>query len=139
MKKVKVLSLCMVVMLSSASLFAQTPQSPQKDRSQVRSERMISDLNLNEKQAKELKEIENSFSTKMKADRENAKADREKMRQEMTKMRTEKDAQIKKILTDEQYQKYQSLSKQKNNKKGNHAKDGRKGKSDKKGSCCSKS
>ena len=60
------------------------------------------------------------FATKMKNDRESAKADRQKMRDNMKQMREDRNAKIKKILTDEQYQQYLKMEK-------DHHKDMRKG------------
>ena len=54
----------------------------------------------------------------MNKEREAVKDDREKMREKMTAMYTEKEAQIKKILTDEQYKLYQEKQKKVPRKKG---------------------
>ena len=54
----------------------------------------------------------------MNKEREAVKDDREKMREKMTAMYTEKEAQIKKILTDEQYKLYQEKQKKAPRKKG---------------------
>lgn len=67
---------------------------------------MIEELKLDDKQAADFRKVEADFREQMKKEREAVKEDREKMREKMTAMRTEKDAQIKKILTDEQYNQY---------------------------------
>ena len=85
-------------------------QGKKGDPSQ-RSEKMIEELKLDDKQAAEFRKVEADFREQMNKEREAVKDDREKMREKMTTMRTEKEAQIKKILTDEQYKLYQEKQK----------------------------
>ena len=66
---------------------------------------------VDDKQAAEFRKVEADFREQMNKEREAVKDDREKMREKMTTMRTEKEAQIKKILTDEQYKLYQEKQK----------------------------
>ena len=104
----KVIGLFLVILISTATVFAQggNRQGKEGDPSK-RSEKMIEDLKLDDKQAAEFRKVEADFREQMKKERESVKEDREKMREKMIAMRTEKDAQIKKILTDEQYKQYQ--------------------------------
>ena len=91
----KVIGLFLVILISTATVFAQGgDRQGKKGDPSKRSEKMIEELKLDDKQAAE-----------------SVKEDREKMREKMTAMRTEKDAQIKKILTDEQYKQYQEKQK----------------------------
>lgn len=73
-------------------------------------EQMVSELGLSDEQAEKLKAV----FEEMKPDRNNS--GERPSREEMEKKRSETDAKIKKILTDEQYAKYQEL--QKKNKGG---------------------
>lgn len=108
----KVIGLFLVILISSTTVFAQGGhRQGKKGDPSKRSEKMIEELKLDEKQAAEYRKVEADFREKMQKDREAAKEEREKKREKMTAMRTEKDAQMKKILTDEQYKLY--LEKQK--------------------------
>jgi Spy/CpxP family protein refolding chaperone len=129
MKTVKVLSLCMVMLVGSMSLFAQDAKKgdrPERGDKGQRSERIVSELNLNDQQAAEFKKIEEDFSAKMKTQREAMKAAEQKNREEVKTMIDEKDAAVKKILTEEQYKQYTELSKR--GKKHGPAPRGEKGK-----------
>jgi Spy/CpxP family protein refolding chaperone len=139
MKTVKVLGLCMVMLVGSMSLFAQDAKKgdrPERGDKGQRYERIISELNLNEKQATEFKKIEEDFSAKMKTKREAMKAVEEKNREEVKTIVDEKDAAVKKILTEEQYKQYTDLSKR--GKKHGPGPRGEKGKrpAPKKQGCC---
>ena len=108
----KVIGLCLVLLVSSVSVFAQSGKRSAKkggDPAQ-RCEKMIADLKLNEKQAADFRKVEAEFRDKMKAEKKQADSDRQKMREKMTTMRNDRDAEIKKILTEDQYK--QSLEKQ---------------------------
>ena len=108
----KVIGLFLVILISTATVFAQGgDRHGKKGDPSKRSEKMIEELKLDDKQAAEYRKVEADFLEQMKKERESVKEDREKMREKMTAMRTEKDAQIKKILTDEQYKQYQEKQK----------------------------
>ena len=115
----KVIGLFLVILISSATVFAQSGnrQGKKGDPSQ-RSEKMIEELKLDDKQAAEFRKVEADFREQMNKEREAVKDDREKMREKMTAMYTEKEAQIKKNLTDEQYKLYQEKQKKVPRKKG---------------------
>lgn len=108
----KVIGLFLVILISTATVFAQGGNRPgKKGDPSKRCERMVEDLKLDDKQAAEFRKIEADFRDQMKKEREAMEKDREKMREKMTAMRAERDEQMKKILTDEQYKQY--LEKQK--------------------------
>lgn len=115
----KVIGLFLVILISSATVFAQNGNRQRKmgDPSQ-RSEKMIEELKLDDKQAAEFRKVEADFREKMNKEREAVKDDREKMREKMITLYNEKEAQIKKILTDEQYKQYQEKQKKAPRKKG---------------------
>ena len=99
----KVIGLFLVILISSTTVFAQSGnRQGKKGDPSKRSEKMIEELKLNDKQAAEFRKVEADFKDQMTKEREAVKEDRQKMREKMTAMRTEKDAQIKSILTDEQ-------------------------------------
>ena len=101
----KVIGLCLVLLISSVSVFAQDGKRGAKkggDPAQ-RCEKMIADLKLDEKQAADFRKVEAEFRDKMKAERKQADWDRRKMREKMMSLR---DAEMKKILTEDQYKQY---------------------------------
>ncbi len=103
----QVLSLVVALLLGSTVCIAQNPQRGRMDR-EKRMEQMITELGLNEKQAKDFKAV----MEEMKPAKRDAQA--RPSREEMQKKRTEMETKIKSILTDEQYKKYQEI-RQKNN------------------------
>lgn len=62
---------------------------------------MIADLKLDEKQAADFRKVEAEFRDKMKAERKQADLDRRKMREKMMSLRDDRDAEMKKILTED--------------------------------------
>lgn len=100
----KVIGLCLVLLISSVSVFAQDGKRRTKKGGDPvqRCEKMIADLKLNEKQAD---------------------SDRRKMREKMITMRNERDAEMKKILTEDQYKQYLEKQRSQSPRKGH----GRKG------------
>ena len=50
--------------------------------------------------------MEAEFRDKMEAERKQLDSDRQKMREKMTAMRNDRDAEMKKILTEDQYKQY---------------------------------
>ena len=107
MKK-QILGLAVVLFMGSAVCMAQDNRGGRPDMSK-RIEQMVTDLGLNETQAKE-------FKAEMRPNR-NASGERPS-REEMEKKRNEADAKLKKILTDEQYKKYQSMRPQRGQRRG---------------------
>ena len=94
---------------------AQNHQKGKADR-EKRIEKMVTDLGLNEKQAKDFQ----AAMEEMKPAKN--KSDEKPSREEMQKKKKEVDAKIKSILTDEQYKKYQDMRKKDNAKKKKKAK-----------------
>ncbi|MDR1722487.1 MAG: hypothetical protein LBR84_00930 [Tannerella sp.] len=73
----------------------------------ARLEQLKKDLGLNEKQVESIKTIDENFMKKMQAQREQGQdGDREARMQQMRKMSEERNAEYKKILTEEQYKKF---------------------------------
>ena len=107
MKK-QILGLAVVLFMGSAVCMAQDNRGGRPDMSK-RIGQMVTDLGLNETQAKEFKAV-------MRPNRD-ASGERPS-REEMEKKRNEADAKLKKILTDEQYKKYQSMRPQRGQRRG---------------------
>lgn len=106
MKKV-IFSLAMFALVASGSVMAQN--RPQRMNPEQRMEQMVKELNLNEQQAKDFKEVMESMRP------QRGQGERPS-REEMEKRRTEMNTKIKGILTEEQYQKYQEM--QQRNRRG---------------------
>ena len=106
----KVIGLCLVVLLSSTSVFARENRRMDKRKMDpsARCEKMIADLKLDEKQAADFRKVEAEFRDKMKAERKQADWDRRKMREKMMSLRDDRDAEMKKILTEDQYKQINS-------------------------------
>ena len=104
----KVIGLFLVILLSTVSVYAQKEKRSNKggDPSQ-RIEKLIKELNLNDKQAADFRKLNTEFREKMQKERGNMDSDRQKMREKMTSMRNEMNAEVKKILNDEQFKQYQ--------------------------------
>ena len=106
----QILSLAVALLIGSTVCMAQNHQKGKADR-EKRIEKMVTDLGLNEKQAKDFK----AAMEEMKPAKN--KSDEKPSREEMQKKKKEVDAKIKSILTDEQYKKYQDMRKKDNAKK----------------------
>ena len=113
MKKI-IFSLAMFAFLVSGSV-CMAQNRPQRMNPGQRTEKMVKDLGLDEKQAKDFKALMES----MRPQRGQNMGERPS-REEMQKRRAEMDAKIKGILTEEQYQKYQEML-----KKNHRGKDGK--------------
>ena len=109
----KVIGLCLVMLFSTATLFAQGKkgrgEKPNHDPAK-RMEQMITDLKLDDTQTAEFRKIYEEQADKMKQERETAreaaKENREKQREKMEAMRSEQNEKVKKILTEDQYKQY---------------------------------
>lgn len=109
----KGLVLAMLVMFTSVVAFAQEAAKPDNKRPDPskRYEQMAKELDLNEKQSKEFIKINKDFSDKAKKLRDVANTDKEKARTDMIRMRNDRNDQIKKVLTDDQFKNFQDKEK----------------------------
>lgn len=110
MKKQLVI-LAAALFISSAACMAQEKRGGRPDMSQ-RIEQMVSELGLDEAQAKDFKAAMEEMRPAKGGNGERPS------REEMEKKQAELDAKIKKILTGEQYKKYQSMQSQRNGGRG---------------------
>ena len=128
MKKM-MMALAAVIMISSSAMAQeQNGQRPERkmDRNEMikhRTDRMVKDYGLNEEQGKKLLELNTSFADKMPGARGNRgeRPSREEMEAQREKMRATMDAynaELKNILTEEQFSKYQEDSKKFRNGRG---------------------
>ena len=108
-----------VTLLFSVSLFAQGPQRREfkpEDMATRMADGMKKELSLNDKQYKSVYDLYLKRGEEMKARREKGQqgqqVDREARREEMKKSQEAMNAELKKILTAEQYTKYEEMLKQ---------------------------
>lgn len=92
----KVIGLCLVLLISSVSVFAQDgKRGAKKEVIRHNVVKMIADLKLDEKQAADFRKVEAEFREKMEAERKQADLDRRKMREKMMSLRDDRDAEMK--------------------------------------------
>ena len=118
MKKIILAAFALVF---SMSIFAQQPQRGERrefkpeEMATLQADRMKKDLDLNEEQYKALYNFYLKRGEEMKKERakfqEGQQIDREALRAEMAKRQEAQNAELKKILTEEQYKKYEELQK----------------------------
>ncbi len=106
----KVLVMLLIVALGGISAYAQQNQQERRQRMEQMNERIASDLKLDDKQKAEFKQINDKYLKKMDEERQamQGQMDRDKMREKMQAMNKERNADMKKIMTDEQFKKYQT-------------------------------
>lgn len=127
MKKVFALGLLILATTVSAFAFDGVQQDSKKRPDPAeRMNKIVKELNLNEKQTKDFKKVNEEFVEKMKKEREANKEDKGKAREAMAAAQKDRNAKIKKILTEEQYKKFEEMEKasreQRNgNKSGNRS------------------
>lgn len=132
----KIIGLSLVMLVSSVSLFAQSAERSRRGTREIdpekRCERMISKLQLDEKQAADFKKLNEKYAQQMTKEREAMKAEREKQQTKMLAMRDAHDKDVKKLLTEEQYKQYMERGRSGNgNKEGFERRKDMRGKSGK--------
>ena len=102
-----VICLCLGCVLATTSLFARDHRRGGgrmgEMNDSIRCERMITRLQLDEKQAVEFRKQHQEFAMQAKKEREQMQALREQHQQKMKALRDKQDAELKKLLTEEQY------------------------------------
>jgi len=95
---------------------------------QKRMEALYTELNFSDAQKQKFEEISNKYQEKRRAIFQNGRGgDREAMRAQVEKMREEQSAELKKIMTEEQFEKYSKIMEEqrKNNRGGRGGRGGR--------------
>lgn len=129
MKKLSFLTLCLFFMLgmscnagketTTAAAAQPAPAAQPEGRQagprgqggggQAQMEQLVADLGLNEDQKVEFEAINAKYRKEMQAMREQANGDFASMRPKMQEMRTAQNEEIKQILTEEQFAKYEKI------------------------------
>ena len=99
--------LCLGCVLATTSLFARDHRRGRgrmgEMNDSIRCERMITRLQLDEKQAVEFRKQHQEFAMQAKKEREQMQTLREQHQQKMKALRDKQDAELKKLPTEEQY------------------------------------
>ena len=92
---------------------------PRGGQGQEQMQALIAELGLNEDQQEEWQAINQKYRGQMRAMREEANGDFASMRGKMQELRAAQNEEIKAILTDEQYQKYEKfVAERRSNRRG---------------------
>jgi periplasmic protein CpxP/Spy len=92
-----------------------------KEMAKRQTEQLTEELDLNKDQQKKVLELNEKYSEKMSAmfqDMRSGGGDREAMREKMGKMREEQNKEMKKILTEDQYKKYEKYLEERRSRRG---------------------
>ena len=102
-----VICLCLGCVLATTSLFARDHRRGSGRHGamndSIRCERLITRLQLDEKQAAEFRKQHQEFAMQAKKEREQMQTLREQHQKQMQALRDKQDAELKKLLTEEQY------------------------------------
>lgn len=117
MKALKVFSIFAILFFASISIsFAQSQMTEeQKKEMQAVAEQYIGKLNLTDEQKEEFQAMNIKYAEKMLALKEGGGSKMSKMKKAKG-IRSEKEAEVKKMLSDEQYATYQSFQKEMSDK-----------------------
>ena len=99
----RIVMLAALLIMGIAAGMAQKAERGNRPDPSKQTEQMVTELGLNEDQAKQFKAVMEGMRPAR------SESGERPSREEMEKKRAEADAKIKAILTDEQYQKYQAL------------------------------
>jgi len=110
-----------IAVLSSTGLYAQKGNKRSaEDIASRQTEWMVKELSLDKVQAEKISAINLNFTKQMFSVREKHMGDREAMQSEMKKYRKEKDTEMKKVLTEDQFKLYEKkLAEMREQRKGN--------------------
>lgn len=104
----KLVTLSLVMFLSITATFAQSRNRQDFEaRQQKQFEQLVQDLNLNDKQQKEWKSVNEKYAKQMQADREQMKQDKAKAREKIQKLNTDRESELSKILNSDQKTKWE--------------------------------
>lgn len=121
-------AMLLVLVLISAFTFAQKnhhgkQEHDTKARAAKHAEQMKKDLSLNDDQFAKVKSLNEKFSAKYAVVRKDTSLTRGRAMSQMKKIRTEQDAELKTILTSDQYTKWNELKAKKEAEHKEHFKD----------------
>jgi Spy/CpxP family protein refolding chaperone len=123
MKTKKTLFIGLMIFAFTSVVMAQKEQSQStEERVKQQTEQMVKDLNLTEDQIPTVEKINQKYAEKMETVRDQNQGNRENMRSEMRQLFEDRDAELKKVLTNEQFEIYKKKQEerraQRRNKRG---------------------
>lgn len=101
-----VVSVALVLALTMSAFAGNKDKKPCREKCEFPCEQVIKDLNLSDKQVKQLKEADEAFEAKMKELREKSQEFQKKNREAMKEAKENRDSTMKSILTKDQYIQY---------------------------------
>lgn len=101
-----VVSVALVLALTMSAFAGNRDKKPCREKCEFPCEQVIKDLNLSDKQVKQLKEADEAFEAKMKELREKSQEFQKKNREAMKEAKENRDSTMKSILTKDQYIQY---------------------------------
>jgi periplasmic protein CpxP/Spy len=126
----RILALAALFLIGFANAQAQRGDwnaSPE-DRAEKQTATMKEKLSLSEKQAEKVKAINLKYANKMKETRDaNTEGDWTAMRETMGKIRQEQDAELKTVLTTEQFETWNKYQEEQRSQRGQRGGEGKKG------------
>lgn len=132
MNQLKFLMLILPAMLVSSMAFAQSGRGSKMEPEALakrQTDEMTEQLALSEAQTTKVHEVNLKYANKMKAVREEADGDFSAARESMKAMREEKNEELKKYLTTEQAEKWETIQAERIEKRGKRGDRGGRGKS----------
>ncbi len=118
MKKLKYLTILLVTLIWGFNILHAQPQHGflnAEERAARTTEKLKSELKLSEKQLKQVNEVVLKYAKKGEEMRDKSE-DRSEMMQNMKKLTSEQDKELKKILTKDQFKKYEKIMEENRNR-----------------------
>lgn len=101
-----IVSVALVLALSMSAFAGNQDRKPQREKCEFPCEQMVKDLNLSDKQVKQLKEADEAFGAEMKAIREKRQEFQKSCRESMAAAKERRDSTMKSVLSKDQYIQY---------------------------------
>ncbi len=101
-----IVSVALVLALSMSAFAGNRDRKECKERCEFPCEQMVKDLNLSDKQVKQLKEADETFAAEVKAIREKRREFQNNNRESMKEAKERRDSTLKSVLTKDQYIQY---------------------------------
>lgn len=101
-----VVSVALVLALTMSAFAGNRDKKPCREKCEFPCEQMVKNLNLSDKQVKQLKEADETFDAEVKALREKSKEFQKNNRESMKAAKARRDSTLKSVLTKDQYIQY---------------------------------
>ncbi|MCU4174438.1 DUF4890 domain-containing protein [Carboxylicivirga sp. N1Y90] len=115
--RIKDITLGLILVLSTSLSVLAQKKGDINNRIEKETEIMVEELQLNDEQAKQVLDINKKYGQLMADARKSANGNRDEVRSQMKPLRKEHNDSLKKVLTDEQYQKYLKIVEERRNQR----------------------